>query len=145
MSRRLRRTAAAAYAASVVAVMTVPTVLLTHAAHRGSAMPTWRETGLVAVSVTVGAGYGVVAYRRLSRTPAPTSGRGDGWVAAVGALVVLALLTPALLGVTLYQLGPLQVPMADRLALLYLVWATVHLACVSAGELFRRLMMRWLR
>jgi hypothetical protein len=144
MSRRLRRTAAAAYAASVVTVMTLPTVLLTQAAHRGSAMPTWRETGLGAVSVAVAAGYGAIAYRRLSRTPAPTGGRGDGWVAALGALVVLALLTPAFLGVTLYQLGPLQAPMADRPLLLYLLWATVHLASVTAAELSRRLIMRGL-
>lgn len=145
MSRRLRGAAAAVYATAVVAVMTVPTVLLTHTAHRGSATPSWREYALVAVTLTVGAGYGAVAYRRLSRTPAPAGNRGDGWLAAIGALAVLALLTPALLGVTLYRLGPLQAPLADRPALLFLTWAIVHLIAVAVAELARRLLLRWLR
>lgn len=145
MSRPLRRTAAAVYATAVLAVMTVPTVLVTSTAHRGSATPTWREYALVAVPVAVGAGYGAVAYRRLSRTPAPAGDRGDGWIAAVVSLALLAVLTPALLGLTLYRLGPLQAPLADRPALLYLLWVAVHLVALAAAELVRRLMMRWLR
>jgi hypothetical protein len=145
MSRPLQRTAAVAYAICVIVVMTAPTVVLTHAAHRASMTSTWRELALIAVTVTIAAGYGAVAYSRLSRTPAPTGDRGDQWIAALGALALLALLTPALLGVTLYQLGSLQAPLADRPALLFLVWGIVHLVAVSAAELVRRLVTRWLR
>lgn len=138
MRRLLRRAAAAGYATATMAVTAFPTVVLTHLAHRESAAPSGRELVLLAIAGAFGAGYGLAGYRRLSRAGL------NAWIAATCALAVLALLTPALLGLLLYQSAPLQAWLGDRPVALCLAWAAAHLAAVAAAELAGRAVARWL-
>lgn len=145
MSRLRQRVPAAGYATATLGAVAVPTLLMTHTAHRGSVPPSWPEFALIAASGTVGAGYGLATYRRLARTDPPARRRTDRWIAALHALVALALLTPALLGLVLYHLGPLQPWLGHRPVLLCAIWAAVHLAAASAAEVTGRAVTRWLR
>lgn len=145
MRRRVvREGAAAGYALVALGVVVAPALVLSDAAARGGIAPSLQALDLVVLSAAVGAGYAVVAYRRLRRQSTETRSRANVWIAAAHALVTLALLASVLLAVVLHGLGPFRAPLAAQETTLLLLWAGVHLVAVVAAEGTERFVFRWL-
>ena len=143
-ARTVREGTAAAYGVAAAALVAAPAAILDSTAAGGGVAPTWQALDLLAVSVVLGMGYGVVSFRRLRRQATMTRSRPNVWIAALHALVALALLSSLLLAAVLHQLGSLQAPLAGQEWTLLVLWGGVQVLAIAAAEGVERGVFRWL-
>ncbi|WP_100497925.1 hypothetical protein [Geodermatophilus chilensis] len=134
----LGRTAAAAYAVLVLVVVLAPAVVVRAAGDRGAGAGVVGSADLLGAGAVVGVVAAVVAWRRVSAPGA--AGPASRWIAALGALGVLAtgataVPTIALHAVTGVPDGPTLAPV---------LWAGALAVAVLCAETVRRRLLRWL-
>jgi hypothetical protein len=139
----VRPTAAAGFAAAVVAVLLAPSLVLDGATARGGAS---RAAGIdvIVVSALVALPYAAVVARRLGRLRSPGEREADRWLSSLHGLVVLALAASALPAVVLHETSLLHARVVDAEWPVLLSWAALLGLAVLVSEGTRRLSARWL-
>jgi hypothetical protein len=132
-----------AYALTAFAVVMAPSVAVWLAASRGG-MGRGSGLDLVLASVLIGGWTAALGWRRLRDEERVAVRRGDIWIAALNALVVLAFGATLLLVLLLHGFAEEHSWMANRQYPVIALWAGIQLVAVLLAEGTGRLVFWWL-
>jgi hypothetical protein len=135
--------APAVYGAVDFLVILAPALVVKVAADRGG-MGDTHGLDLVVASAALGTVHAVVAGARLRGEARSALRRGDMWVAAVDALVVLGLAATVLPVVVLWGLADEHASVANHGYPVVALWAGVQAAAIVAAETTGRVVFWWL-
>ena len=144
MRRQALSVVLAVFSALHVVVAAAPAAVLAAVARKGG-LPDAHGFDLLAASVVLGGIHGSIVWRRL-RTERRSGVRfADAWIAEVDALVVLAASVTGLLYVVLGGFAPEHAAIVNRGWEVVWLWIGVLVAAITAAELARTAVLRWLQ
>jgi len=131
------------YGALDLLVIVGPAIAVMVAADRGGIGDT-QGLDLVVASALIGCVHAVVAGKRLASEEHVAVRRGDVWIAALDALVVLALGATLLIIAVFLGFSEEHATLADRGYPVVALWAGLQLVAVIVAEVVSRFVFWWL-